>query len=247
MSDNQQIVNDPSLYIDNLVVTYASDSTLTVTAGECRDSTNTFDMSYDAATTIDCAVTGANGLDTGSLANSTWYAVYAIGDSTKYNADAFVVSADFSTPYMPAGYDILRKIGFILTDGSADILIFYVSGKGKERSYWFDAPISVLSGGASATFAEIDLSGAVPPVDALPVLIESTITPNAAGGSAIFRVLGSSATTGIAVSGSVAAVATIAMVKVLSYLDTATPKVEYKLSSASDALTLTVAGFDYFI
>ena len=69
--------------------------------------------------TIDATTTGANGLDTGSLANSTWYAVYLI-----YNGSAVagLMSTSGSAPTLPGGYTYFTRYGWIQTDGSAHLL-----------------------------------------------------------------------------------------------------------------------------
>src|ERR1700753_2083293 len=51
-----------------------------VSAGGCRDSTNTFDMVLNSSITIDTGKIGLNGIDSGSLAASSTYAVYLISD-----------------------------------------------------------------------------------------------------------------------------------------------------------------------
>lgn len=66
------------------------------------------------------SVNGANGLDTGGLANNTWYGIYVIYSSTG-NTTAGLISAAFSSSSvtMPAGYDAQARFGAILTTGSA--------------------------------------------------------------------------------------------------------------------------------
>lgn len=96
-----------------------------VAAGICTDSTNALVMSA-AAGTINCATTGANALDTGTLANSTWYHTFVIG-KTDYTT-ALLASTSPSSPTMPTGYTLLRRIGSFKTDGSAHILPFVQNG-----------------------------------------------------------------------------------------------------------------------
>jgi hypothetical protein len=100
-----------------------------------------------AAGTIDCSTTGANGLDTGSLANSTWYHVNVIGklDGTT----ALLASASFSSPTLPSGYTLKRRIGSFKTDGSAHIITFLQDG---DEFRWKSSvqDISVTNPGTSA-------------------------------------------------------------------------------------------------
>ncbi len=66
--------------------------------------------------TIDCTTTGENGLDTGSLANSTWYYLYIISDTT---TTAGLMSTSATSPTMPSGYSFKYRVGAVMTNGSA--------------------------------------------------------------------------------------------------------------------------------
>jgi hypothetical protein len=96
-----------------------------VAAGVCADDTNA-QMLALAATTLNCGTTGANGLDTGSLANSTWYHLFAIGKTD--GTTALLASTSISSPTYPSGYTLKRRIGSFKTDGSAHILGFTQTG-----------------------------------------------------------------------------------------------------------------------
>lgn len=67
--------------------------------------------------TINSATSAANGLDTGTLAASTWYAVWAIWNGTTV---AGLLSANSTAPTMPTGYTHKARIGWIRTDGTAN-------------------------------------------------------------------------------------------------------------------------------
>lgn len=105
-----------------------------VAAGQWADNTNA-QMFTSAASTIDCGTTGANGLDTGALANSTWYHVWAIGKAD--GTAALLASTSVSAPTMPTGYTLKRRIGSFKTDGSAHILAYVQYG---DRFLW-KAPV----------------------------------------------------------------------------------------------------------
>lgn len=53
--------------------------------------------------TIDQTVSGALGVDTGSVAASTWYALYVLTNDTG-SIDTMVMSVNFTAPQLPAGY-----------------------------------------------------------------------------------------------------------------------------------------------
>jgi hypothetical protein len=116
----------PRGYIDGMVLSNDAgtpNTKLDIAAGLCRDDTDAMSIRFTASRVIDCTTTGANGLDTGSPANTTWYYVFAIGKRDG-SAQAGLASASSSSPTMPAGYQYKRRIGAFRTDGSAHILSF---------------------------------------------------------------------------------------------------------------------------
>lgn len=70
--------------------------------------------------TINAASVGAGGLDAGTLANNTWYAVWLIYNPTTENAVA-MLSTSGSAPTMPTDYTMKMRYGWVRTDGSANL------------------------------------------------------------------------------------------------------------------------------
>lgn len=115
MSNN---VSDPTNDID-------------IAAGSARDSTNAVNMILSAALTkrLDAAWavgSGNGGLDTGSIANTTYH-LWLIKRSDTGVVDV-LFSASVSAPTMPANYDYKRRIGSIIRSG-ATILAFVQNGR----------------------------------------------------------------------------------------------------------------------
>lgn len=104
---------------------------MTIAAGSAADSTNAVMMNLASAiskTTSAWAVgSGNGGIDTGSIANGTWYHFYQI-----MRPDTGVVDVLFSTsasaPTMPANYTLKRYIGSGQTNGSAQWILFFQDG-----------------------------------------------------------------------------------------------------------------------
>lgn len=265
---NPQIQNDsviavsPYLYKYGMVI--SNDATtpntvLDISAGQCRDSANQIDMGIGTNFTVpyqglsvatpvllNAAVNGANGLDTGSLAASTMYAVYIIGDSRNIKPTASILTlASNSSPLMPAGYDSSRLIGYWATDGSSHFLLGYYTGNQGLMIFKYDAPQATsVTTGNSTTYAAVTLTTLVPPVNNSLVNIQYNYNANAAGDT--LKLQGANATgdaiTVIAqVAGSTAHIE--GYVDVDAQLVSGAPKINYKVSSASDAVALNVAGF----
>lgn len=222
---------------------WASNTTATVAACYCRDSTDAVNI-VTAAVTLNMAVNGLNGLDTGTFAASKVYYVYAIADSMGNNTSGVIASLSSSGPtLLPVGYDCYRRIGQVFSDSSVHLLLFYQFGNSNMRKYQWDTVINALTAGASATLVALDLSASVPVLDGLPVLFKCSYTPATA--SNIFSVIPgtSTATAVMGGSGVVAAQVQVSELEVISKLVSSLPKVKYLVGNASDALTLNVAGY----
>lgn len=243
---NTPIVNAGIKYVNGLDIAKTAAKIISMAAGAARDSTNTNDITLSTAVSINGATVGANGADVAALVASTMYAVYVIGDSTGYESTAgLLVLASATSPNLPGGYDMYRRVGWILTDSSANILQFWQYGRGQARMYYYDVGISELSGGASTTFAAIDLATSVPPT-ATEVQFDITFTPDGATEVAEFLPFGSAASSGFVRFGTGVAGAQVGSITVPCRLDTGVPKVLYKVASG-DTLTLLTTGFKDFM
>ncbi len=245
------IVNLPASYVNNATIAYGSNTTLTVAPGQVRDSTNVNDLVLSASTTVNAAVNGINGLDTGSLAANKCYAVFIIADPTGVQVTGTIISLSATAPTLPFGYGLFRRIGWILTDASSHFLKFYQLGSGASnvRTYYYDSPVSVLSGGASATFAAVSLVNGVPAMNAA-IFLNAAYTPAVAGNAASIRPTGSSVAANaspVILTGDVIAKAQdFSAIKTVALLATGVPSIDYVVQS-SDALSLSVAGFEDFL
>ena len=242
---NTPIVNAGVKYVNGLTLTRTAAKTMSVAAGAARDSSNTNDIILDALVSINGLFVGANGVDVAVLAASSLYAVYLIGDSTNYESTAALLSLSATAPNLPGGYDMYRRIGWVRTDGSSNLLQFWQYGLDQTRMYYYDVGISELSGGAATTFTAIDLATSVPPT-ATEVLFDVTFTPDGATEVAEFLPFGSAATSGMVRFGYGVAAAQVGMVTVPCQLDAGVPKVLYKVA-AGDTLTLLTSGFKDFL
>lgn len=241
---NTPIVNLGEKYLIGLEMSRTDDENVAIAAGQCRDSSNVWDIVVDSALNADIAINGANGLDTGSVAANTFYYVFVIGDSTRHNDAACLLSAqiDVDDITLPAGYDVARRIGAVLTDASSDILEFHQYGSGKDRMMYYDVAISELSNGQSATYANIDCATSVPAL-ACEVLALIDYTPNSATNKSHFLPYASSATNGIVQFGYGVAAAQRGMLQIPSSLNSGAPTIKYKVDNASDSLDVSVAGY----
>jgi hypothetical protein len=148
-------------------------SKIDVAAGVCADGTNAAMLSVTGGT-IDCGTVGANGLDSGSLGNSTWYHAFAIGKTD--GTTALLGSTSLASPAMPTGYTLKRRIGSFLTDGSAHIVGFVQDGD------YFRWKVAVLDGsdtnpGTAAQLKPVSVPAGVSVMWLGNLLVQTSTTP----------------------------------------------------------------------
>jgi microcystin-dependent protein len=157
-------------FIDGLITSNAADADhdITISVGACRDSSDAYNMTLASALTkrIDAswaAGDAAGGLFSGSVANATWYHVFLI----RKDSDG-AIDAGFDTSVVaankPAGYSTYRRIGSVLTNGSANILSFTQTGNRFELN---SAAIAVDYNGVPPTSLTALTVTAPPNTDAL--------------------------------------------------------------------------------
>jgi hypothetical protein len=234
----------PNLYINGFTITNdptTPNTMIDIGAGAARDSTNVNDIVVNTTTSIiNTAVNGLNGLDTGTLAASTWYAIWAISSSNNKASPGFLLSLSYSAPTLPFAYDSIRRIGSVLTDGSSHILKMYSYGaRGAPIVFW-DAVFTSLNGLAHASsYGPISLATAMPPSSQIAIL-NWLFTPAAAGNTVLLRPTGSTSTANQALTGSVTAQHNGGQI----WLNTnASQSIDYITTSSSDALYLYTAGY----
>lgn len=244
---NQQVFNAGVKYITDLTLAYASTTTLTLSSGQCRDSTNKVDMFLTSGVTIDFSVNGLNGLDTGSIEASKWYTVYLIGSSVNQAQTGAIVSLSASAPVLPFGYDCYRVIAKWRSDGSSHLIKGYYAGNGNLREFYYDDMIKVQNDGTSATLALIDLDTAVPPIQNTPVYIQDEFTPATANDYVSYFPGDSTGTVGPRTYGSVAAKMNGGQHKVLSRLASSKAQIKYINSASSCNVDVWVYGYEIFV
>lgn len=90
--------------------------------------------------TVNLATTGANGLDTGLKANSTWYHIYLISNGT---TTASLASTSATSPALPGSYTYFMRVGAMQTDGSGNL--YRTIQKGHDARYVITATTNTAS------------------------------------------------------------------------------------------------------
>lgn len=247
-ANNVPIVNYPFLYMTGLALTNDAttpNSVLDIAAGQCRDSTDVYDMTLSTAITISTANKGAGGLDTGTVAASKVYAVVLISDPISGNATSAMFTLSPTSPTMPFGYSAYRVIGYVTTDSSSHILKgYWTAGNTSLRSFTYDAPqVTAVTAGAATSYTAVDLSALVPAGYAqLPTSIYYAYTPAAASHALSLQGVNSTGAA-VTITGQVASVVISGNATVNAQISSSKPEINYKVGNASDAVALDVAGY----
>jgi len=112
----------------------------------------------DAAWTVGTLV---GGLDTGTVAANTLYAIWLIKRSDTGVVDA-LLSLSFTAPTMPANYDLKRLIGAVRTDATSDLVPF--KQVGDHFTYlWNDTPVADIADASITSLAWVTAAILCPP------------------------------------------------------------------------------------
>jgi hypothetical protein len=257
-----QIQNDPiySLpYLYKYGLTISNDATtpntvLDISSGQCRDQNDVIDITVGspnvenflepAALTINAAINGAGGLDTGALAQATMYAIYIIADSRYYQQTAAIATlASNSVPLLPFGYDSYRLIGYWSTvSNAADWTLGYYTGLYGDLQFTYAIPqATAVTAGNSTFYVNVALTNIVPPAVALGEFY-CVFTPAVAGHQALLRPFAATAV-GTGLTGQVATVRTSGTICTVITLDAGAPVIQYEVTASGDALAINVFGF----
>jgi len=139
--------------IQNLKIDYATTTTLTVS----------FTCFYNNAKvavskTLDIGTTGANSLDTGTVAADTAYSIYAIQDGT--NVSVLASTNHTEAPTYPAGYNNARFIGATVTNSSSQFRDYSQKG----NIVWFAGHEQIATGLTATAYTAQSISNVVPTV-----------------------------------------------------------------------------------
>lgn len=216
---------------------------------ECRSDDDLMDIVTGTVLTADVTVSGANGLDTGAEAASTWYSVWVIADSTGANAPATLLSTSTTSPTLPSGYDRKRRLGWVRNSSTSDFFDFLQRGESHNRIYRLlegtDNLVALLNGSAT-TPTIVSLAAFIPPTSRLAI-VNLEIVSSTAGGDG-----------GVRATGTLAGVSRANWPVIIQLglsnsnehrqqwltATDASQQVDYEVQNSGDALDIIVVGFE---
>ena len=151
-------------FVNNAQLSFYTVETVTIDLGSCSDVDNAALINITSSINVAITGSGANGLDTGTEANNTWYAVFVISGT---NGVAGLLSTSDSSPTMPSGFTFRRRLGWVYNHSDGNLQDFKMTGKGRKRTTWWnETPANytkVLDNGVSnGSWAEVSVTSVVP-------------------------------------------------------------------------------------
>ncbi len=145
------------LVVANNATTPNSKVDVTVSEIILKDTSGYPYLASTVSLTLDITASGANGLDTGAEANSTWYHIWVISNGTTV-VGLFSTSA--TAPTMPSGYTYKAYAGAIYNSAGGDLI--RISQLGRKATTAVVTASSACPGGSSAAPVLVSLSTTVP-------------------------------------------------------------------------------------
>ena len=149
------------------------------------DATTMMKLASFTKSTAGWSVGSGNGcLDSGTVANSTWYHLFVI-ERTDTGVVDELCSTPASAPTLPTSYTKQRRIGSFKTDASAHILAFTQTGTGNKRKYLLgtavnDVSSQIVNSGARTLFTMASVPSGIK-VDGIFDLNATNATAGTAG------------------------------------------------------------------
>lgn len=241
-----------------------SSTTVTIGPGVARAASTDFQICFNnigeatASLTLNTAVVGANGCWpvalTSSIPASLWTGIYiaAIGDSSGENPAAVIAVTGDPATSLPPGYDSYRVVNLFFIDSTGAVVPCAQGGMFSDKTYTMQDAYPVLTAGAATSYTAVDLLTTVasPAVFMKKVDMLYTFTPNSASDIAYIVPTGLTPVTTAAVqiktNGTVIEGGTFSIVPGFTTAGSqnSDASLSYKLTSASDSLSLWLSGFE---
>jgi hypothetical protein len=239
----------PRGYLDGLRMTRKPTTEIEIGPGRCRSGDDRFDIEVTVPLPASLNHLGPGGRDEGELVPNTWYSVWVI-DKSNHGRDApnLLLSTDATTPHLPAGFDLKRRLGWIRSDPAKQIRRFNQRGSGRTREIWYDEPLAALNAltdGTALSFTGVSLASHVPPSAERVHLLAGFLAPGSGAGTDSLDLRPAGA---IAADGPFHFVAGVPLTAKKTFPVempcSAAQVVEYKVTDAHDRADLWVLGFD---
>jgi hypothetical protein len=246
-----QYGQNPWQYANGLKITNdgtTPDEIIDIATGSILDSTGVYQLNVDSVLSPSISSTGLNGLDAGTVAANSVYAVYLVADPVTQQEIGAMFSLSLTGPLMPFGYSAFALIGFVVTDATSDILLgTWTAGNSSQRMFYYDAPLATaVTAGNATAYTAVSLAASVPAIQDTEVLVNYAFTPGAASRT-LNLTPGNGVGNLVTITGQVTSVVVSNNVVVPAKVTSSVPEIDYKVANSGDAVAINVAGFSFNI
>lgn len=157
----------PKGYINGSTLSLGTDTDhdIDISAAVYRDAADTKDLTGPAYTKQIDAIFAegddAGGMATGSVANNTLYAFNLIEKDSDSSVD-YCFDTSFAGANTPSGWTFRLCLGWVLTDGSANIVPFIMIGNGNTCYYAYQSSQTVATALSQTSFTAQSLAAVIP-------------------------------------------------------------------------------------
>jgi hypothetical protein len=165
---NLRVYNVATPFGDSAPSAPSTEVKISADAISLEDTNGEVYLARSVSLTASSGSVGANALDAGTVANSTWYSTWVIFNPTT-NTIASLLSTSATAPTMPSGYTFKARVGWRRTNGSA--LFERILQIGRRAQYVVGASVTtalktVVSGStgdvAAPTYSAASVAAIVP-------------------------------------------------------------------------------------
>ena len=236
---------------------YEPNTTLLIQYGRTLDVSYTYQLSMTTLPPtipilfIDSYVIGIGGLDQGSLLANKVYGVYVAWDSVGNNLPGAFISSSYYHPLVPFGYNAVKLIGYVATDGSGNFrqARWTPYGNSAYRNMIYAPSIPVLENGTANTETVIDLISYIPNIGGQIVNLQLSFTSTTPGNAVtIYSDMGNFNLYAQAANIPNTSLTNLIVTKEIILNDVVTPVISYSVTdSSTDSVSIFCNGYDFFV
>jgi hypothetical protein len=173
-----------------------------------------------------------------------------VTQDTYYVQANVMISLSKSSPLLPYGFDMFRRIGCVTTDGSTLFRPFWQGGYGNNRKMVYQtavAPGSAATSGSTSYATIGTLTTLVPQFAGIDVLVDCSLIANSAANALYLAPYGNTSSGDVVRISSVATtnaqLAQLACPCEFNAAGTPIVEIDYKTTSGSDTVAFLIAGY----
>ena len=250
-----QYGQQPFQFINNLGIAndpYTPNNLINIYFGNTLDSNYNYALSQDLTVMfVDTSIIGIGGLDIGPLLANKVYGVYVAWDPVGKNPVSAFISSSYYHPLVPYGYDAVKLIGYVATDGSKNIIPgkWTPYGSSAYRNFIYTPKLAVITNGTANIQTDVNLISYIPNIGGQIVSLQFSFTSSTPGNAlTIYSDQGNFNVYAQAANIPVTTMSNTVITKQILIAGVVSPVFSYSVTnSGTDSATIYCNGYDFFL